>query len=77
MKGIEGMLSSMLGINPSELADMTTRIQSGLLAVVQTVAEIKQQNIEILASLERLENGGSADSVSGPLAIADARTGTD
>lgn len=56
MKGIEGMLASMLGIDAKELQDMATRMQTGLLTVAETVVRIEQQNKEILAQFERLTN---------------------
>jgi len=57
MDAMGKMLANMLGITPDEIAAMAQRVQDGLLAMAKDLNEIKQQNMDIMCALERIENG--------------------
>jgi hypothetical protein len=57
MKGMEMMLANMLGLKPDQMQAMMTGFAEMAETGVETFKRIEAQNVEILARLERLENG--------------------
>lgn len=62
MKGLEMMLSNMLGISPAEMKAMFEGVANAAENGVKALEEIKAQNALILDKLERLENGPGNES---------------
>lgn len=69
MKGLEMMLSNLLGIKPEQMKAMFEGIASAADNAVEAFARIEAQNARILEILERNEDGpgriGSDESGSG------------
>jgi hypothetical protein len=56
MMGMEKMLASMIGLTPEQMQAMIVGIQNAATNGVAALETIVQQNAQILAKLERLEN---------------------
>lgn len=56
MKGIEAMLSSMLGIKPEQFAEIANQIQTGLISFAEALVRIEAKQDKILELLEREKN---------------------
>jgi hypothetical protein len=70
MKGIESMLSSMLGISPQQFAEIANQIQTGLVTFAETLVRMEAKQDRILAILERQENDDTSNSAGQPERIA-------
>lgn len=64
MKGLSGMMASMLGMTPEEIEEAVTEVKTALFAMAEGVGKIHAQNVaihetqlDIVARLERIENG--------------------
>lgn len=57
MMGMEKMLAGMIGLSPEQLQQMATGISQTASDGVAMLKTITEQNRQILAQLERLENG--------------------
>jgi len=62
MKGLEMMLANMIGISPAEMKAMFEGLANAAENGVKALEEIKTQNVQILAILERIENDNGSES---------------
>lgn len=56
MSAMEKMLSSMLGINPEQLAEMATNLTGLISNISNRITAIEETQKKILQHLERAEN---------------------
>lgn len=61
MKGLEMMLSNMLGITPEQMRATMEGLMTAATTGVETMQRIEANQAEILAKLEGLENGNGKD----------------
>jgi hypothetical protein len=59
MKGIELMLSNMIGISPNQMKAIFEGLVTTADNAAKSIARIEAQNAEIIALLKANENGGS------------------
>lgn len=57
MKGLEMMLSNMLGISPAEMKALFEGVAKAADTAVETLQKIERQNDEILSLLKGNQNG--------------------
>lgn len=58
---LEKMVADMLGISPAEMQEMLSGMQTLLKDGVAKLNDIHAQQGDIIARLERIENGGRND----------------
>jgi len=62
MKGIEMILSNMLGVKPAEMKAMVEGLGRAANEGMETLQRIEANQVQILAAIERLENDNRNES---------------